>query len=93
MIFTSLEFLVFFGLVVAIRWPMQNQSLEKWFLLVASWLFYMSWNPPFVLLLLGITTSDYFIGKAIARSNKSSTRHLLMGASLSIDLGILAFFK
>ena len=93
MIFTSLEFLVFFGFVVAVRWPMQNQGLEKWFLLVASWLFYMSWNPPFVLLLLGITTSDYFIGKAIARSNNSTSRHLLMGASLSIDLGILAFFK
>jgi alginate O-acetyltransferase complex protein AlgI len=93
MIFTSLEFLVFFALVVALRWPMQNQNLEKWFLLAASWLFYMSWNPPFVLLLLGITTSDYFIGKAIARSSKSSIKHLLMGASLVIDLGVLAFFK
>ena len=93
MIFTSLEFLVFFFIVLAVRWRIRNQNVEKWFLLIASWLFYMTWNAPCVLILIGITTSDYFIGKYLNRLESAKPRRLLMGLSLAIDLGVLCFFK
>ena len=61
MIFNSLTFLVFFALVLA----MHNAPLFSWHqkkinLLVASYLFYAAWNPPFVILLWVSTVVDWW---------------------------------
>lgn len=93
MIFTSFEFLAFFGLVLIIRFFIRNFNTEKWFLLVASWLFYMSWNALCILILLGVTTWDYFIGKKLHAENRPVIRRYLLATSLVLDLGVLAFFK
>jgi hypothetical protein len=53
MIFTSFEFISFLRLVLLIRSCLRSFTAEKWFLLVASYLFYMSWSIPCGLLILG----------------------------------------
>ncbi len=50
MLFNSLTFLVFLGIVLlAYSLPLPWRT-RKFTLLIASYLFYEAWNPPFVLL-------------------------------------------
>ena len=93
MIFTSFEFIAFFVLLLILRSLMTNFTAEKWLLLIASWLFYMSWNPPFVLLLIFTSTLDFFAGRWMEKSASQRTRRLLLTSSLIANLGVLAYFK
>ena len=48
MIFNSLTFVAFFLIVLAV-WQLRLPWFgRKMFLLVASYIFYAAWNPPFV---------------------------------------------
>ncbi|MGH8245812.1 MAG: hypothetical protein ACREUU_05200 [Gammaproteobacteria bacterium] len=49
--FNSLTFIVFFALVLALYYGARRWEAQKTILLIASYLFYAAWNPPFVLLL------------------------------------------
>ncbi len=51
MVFNSLTFVVFFALVLALHAMPFGWTTKKINLLVASYLFYAAWNPPFVILL------------------------------------------
>ena len=93
MIFTSFEFVAFFAAVLLLRSLVKSFNAEKWLLLIASWLFYMSWNPPFVLLLIFTSGLDFYVGRWLERSERQRTRKLLLIASLVANLGVLAFFK
>jgi alginate O-acetyltransferase complex protein AlgI len=93
MIFTSFEFILFFLLVVGLRSRLTNFSAEKWFLLAASYVFYMSWSVPCVTLILFTSAVDYYVGKGLGRIDRHSWRTLLLTASVVLNLGLLAFFK
>ena len=93
MIFTSFEFIAFFIVLLLLRSLMTNFTAEKWLLLIASWLFYMSWNPPFVLLLIFTSGLDFYVGGWMEKSTSQRTRKLLLVSSLAANLGILAYFK
>lgn len=89
MSFASLEFLIFFSVVLAVMFLLQrgkNIVLSKIFLLIASYFFYGYWDWRFCFLLLFITASAYisalFIHKRIA---------IVLG--VSIPLIVLGFFK
>ncbi|MFL5521503.1 MAG: MBOAT family protein, partial [Gemmatimonadales bacterium] len=63
MTFNSLTFLVFFAIVVALhRMPFAWRT-KKLNLLVASYIFYAAWNPPFVVLLWLSTVIDWNAAK------------------------------
>ena len=51
MVFNSLTFMVFFALVLALHSMPFRWTTKKVNLLIASYLFYAAWNPPFVILL------------------------------------------
>src|ERR1700738_279681 len=68
MLFNSLTFVVFFLLVLAAYWTLRSWETRKNLLLVASYLFYGAWNPPFALLLFATTALDFFIGSGIDES-------------------------
>ena len=62
MLFNSLEFLVFLLLVLAVYYgaiPRRWWSARKVMLVVASYLFYMNWNPYFGAILLASTVCEY----------------------------------
>ena len=93
MIFNSLTFIVFFGVVLAawqLRLPWTGRKI---FLLLASYIFYAAWNPPFVILLWISTVVDWFAAQAMVKSERPLTRRLWMIASVVVNLGMLAFFK
>jgi alginate O-acetyltransferase complex protein AlgI len=91
--FDSYTFLIFFAAVLAVQRSPISWSAKKLTLLVASYLFYAAWNPPFVLLLWLSTLVDWFVARAIDRSETPRRRRGLVGLSLAVNLGVLGFFK
>jgi alginate O-acetyltransferase complex protein AlgI len=63
------------------------------FLLIASYVFYAAWNPPFVLLLMGSTVIDWIVAKRLAATERPAARRALLLVSLVFNLGVLGFFK
>lgn len=91
--FTSFEFVLFFLAVLLVRSCIRNFTVEKWFLLVASYVFYMSWNIPCALLILLTSLVDYSVGVGLGRIEDQRKRKLLLGLSIVANLGVLAYFK
>lgn len=89
MIFSSLNYLFFLPIVFAAYW-LTSGTLRRVILLVASYIFYMSWLPSYGLLLFFLTAANYLLGLAIEKyRNKKS----LLILSIAVNLGCLAFFK
>ena len=96
MLFNSFEFLVFIAPVLGVylaALPFGLERARKGFLLAASYVFYMAWNPPFVLLLLASTLLDFCVGLGLGRASSTAGRRGLLGLSLAGNLGILGYFK
>ncbi len=93
MIFTSFEFILFFVLVLGLRSVMRSFNVEKWFLLVASYLFYMSWSIPCGVLIFTTSSVDYFVGLKLGHTDVESSRKRWVALSLTTNLGLIAFFK
>ncbi|MGF1467924.1 MAG: MBOAT family O-acyltransferase [Sandaracinaceae bacterium] len=62
-------------------------------LLAASFLFYMSWNSLFLVLIVASTLVDFLVGLALGRTERQPFRALLLGTSLAANLGLLGLFK
>lgn len=88
--FDSAEFLFFFIAVLVLH---RTLPWKRPLLLVASFGFYASWNPPFLLLLLASTGLDYTVGRRLERAERPGRRRALLLASVLGNLGILAYFK
>ncbi len=93
MIFNSLTFLVFFAIVLGLHSLPLSWRTKKFNLLIASYLFYAAWNPPFVILIWVSTLVDWFVAKRMARTVAPGRRRALLIASLATNLGLLSFFK
>src|SRR3954469_9503639 len=93
MLFNSLTFVVFFLVVLAAYWSMRSWEARKNLLLVASYLFYGTWNPPFAILLFATTALDFNLGARIAAARSPATRRGWLIASLATNLSMLGFFK
>ena len=91
--FNSWTFLVFFGCVFVLHRVMPTWTLRKRVLLLASYVFYAAWNPPYVLILLFSTTFDWWLARRIWRTTDQRRRRLLLLSSLICNLGLLGFFK
>ncbi len=93
MVFNSIIFFAFFAMVLFIYYLPLPWKAKKTHLWISSYLFYAAWNPPFVLLLWISTIVDWFVGKAIADTKKLMKKRSLLIFSLSVNLGLLAYFK
>ncbi len=96
MLFNSLLFLVFLVVAVLGSWALvRARAWRLVFLLVASYLFYMSWNPHFIVLILASTLIDFWVAQRIEAtpdSEPGKRKGLLLG-SLAMNLGLLGYFK
>ncbi len=91
--FNSGAFLLFLPAVTAVYWLLPHRARKYW-LLAASYFFYMYANPAFIVLLLASTAVDYCCGLGIerARGRKAPMRLLLL-VSVCVNLGLLLTFK
>ena len=61
MLFNSIDFLIFFPVVVLIYFIIPDKIKYIW-LLAASYYFYMGWNPKYIILLFTSTLITYLSG-------------------------------
>jgi alginate O-acetyltransferase complex protein AlgI len=93
LLFNSLTFVVFFAIVLALHYSPFPWRIKKTNLLLASYLFYAAWNPPFVVLLWLSTLVDWFVAKKMFMEQRITRRRLLLAVSILVNLGVLGFFK
>lgn len=92
MLFNSLIFLIFLPCVFIIYWLLD----PKWrniFLLGASYYFYFSYNPWFLLLLIGTSALDFYVARLISASEQATRRKILLAFSIGCNIGVLFIFK
>ena len=70
MVFNTLTFFVFFAIVVTLHSLPFAWTTRKINLLIASYVFYAAWKPPFILLLWISTVVDWY-ATACSRSTRS----------------------
>jgi alginate O-acetyltransferase complex protein AlgI len=93
MLFYTPEFLVFSLILVAVLAVFHRGAPRKVVLLVASYVFYMWWNPAFIVLIVFATAVNYLAGVGLGRNSSSTRRKLLLIACLVSNLGLLGVFK
>ena len=93
MLFNSLTFIAFFAVVLFLHRLPLAWSLKKFNLLIASYLFYAAWNPPFVVLLWLSTMVDWWAARRIHESDTQARRRAWLMLSLTANLGLLGYFK
>ncbi len=91
--FNSLTFVLFMLAVLGVHYALRDWRQQKLHLLLASYVFYAAWNPPFVLLLMFSTIVDWFIAKGMTTVTQLKRKRLLLTLSLLSNLGLLAYFK
>lgn len=91
MIFNSIAFLLFFPVVCIVYFALPTIRLRNLFLLVASYYFYMNWEPVYALLLLASTGITYFAAQGVAKYENH--KKLLLTIGIVLNLLILFFFK
>ena len=65
MIFTSLTFILFFGLLLAAFILLRGNRARQNLLLVASYIFYGAWNPAYLLLIAACSLWSWGLGFGI----------------------------
>jgi len=93
MVFNCLAFVVFFALVLGLHSLPLPWTAKKVNLLIASYIFYAAWNPPFVILLWISTVVDWYAARGLVEAKRQSARHAWMLLSVIANLGMLGYFK
>jgi alginate O-acetyltransferase complex protein AlgI len=92
MLFTELNFWVFFA-IVALAYVLLPHRGQNRMLLVASYVFYGAWDWRFLSLILISTMVDYVIGLRMEAETEDNRRRRLLWISLGVNLGMLGVFK
>jgi len=91
-LFNSLEFVVFFPVVVGLYFACPARY--RWgFLLAASYYFYACWKLEYLGLIIASTLVDYWAGRRMGECETRSARQPYLLLSLGVNLGILFAFK
>ncbi len=97
MLFTSYQFM-FFLPIAALIYYLIPQKLKSVWLLGISFFFYMCWNAQYAILLAITIVTTYlpalFLNKTEnISSSQKNFRRLLLSLSITINLGLLFFYK
>lgn len=92
MLFNSVAYAFFLPIIFLFYWFLPHKY--RWvLLLVASYYFYMSWNPKYVILIILTTLISYFCGIQINKAKTKNEKKLYLICTLCASLGVLFFFK
>ncbi len=92
MLFNSLGFFLFLPLVLAVHAVLPARARWAW-LLIASYVFYASFEPSGTLYLAAVTLAIYGCGWGMGRFEHRPVRVALLSAGLVVVLGLLVTFK
>ena len=92
MLFNSLQFLIFFPIVIVLYFI--TPFKRRWILLlIASYYFYMCWKVDYIVLIIISTLIDYICSNKMAKLDLKKKRKKWLLISLVSNLGILFGFK
>ena len=95
MLFNSLTFLLFFPIVCVLHYAIPSARVKgrNLLLLVASYFFYMNWEPVYAILLLTSTFVTYFAALGMGHYKDKRKRKIYLVSSIVLNLAILFQFK
>jgi D-alanyl-lipoteichoic acid acyltransferase DltB (MBOAT superfamily) len=94
MLFPTVEFALFFLLVLFVAWSLHRfNTLHKLFLLGASYLFYGFWDWHYVPLLFGISLFSGLIAQRIQSNDSPQARKRWLTIGIVVCLATLGFYK
>ena len=93
MVFSSSLFLTVFLPVFLIIYNIVGSKLKNWVILIASIIFYSWGAPKFVFILIGSTIIDFYLVRMMYNTNLLSKKRALLIVSITLNLGLLAYFK
>ena len=92
MLFNSLQFVVFFPIVIILYFITPHN--KRWILLlIASYYFYMCWKVDYIILIIISTLIDYVCSNKMSKINEKPKRKKWLMISIFSNLGILFGFK
>ena len=92
MLFNSMAYAIFLPLVFIIYWCIPSKY--RWILLLgASYYFYMSWNPKYVVIIAFTTAVSYLCALALEKVSSQPLRKIIVFIALMLCLGVLFIFK
>ena len=80
MLFNSFQYWIFFFIVAVLFYSMPFR-FGKVLLLLASYVFYMWWDPRFIVLILTSTIVDYYLGILLETATGRRKKLLYLSAS------------
>src|ERR1700722_17942588 len=93
MVFSSIIFLLYFLPIFLLVYHLVGAKYKNFVILIFSICFY-SWGAPrFIFVILFTTFIDFYLVRFMARSDKRLLRRSLLALSVSINLGLLFYFK
>ncbi len=93
MVFNSYLFICFAVVLFSIYFLNLGWRIKKLILLLMSYLFYASWNAPYLLLILLSTVLDFVSGYRISKALTQRQKRFWLIISLVGNLGVLSYFK
>jgi alginate O-acetyltransferase complex protein AlgI len=92
LLFNSLQYLVFLPTVFLLYWLLPHKAKVP-LLLVASYVFYMSWKPIYGLLILGLTVGNFYLVPLIVKANDEKGKKGALAIVVALNLIVLGIFK
>ncbi len=92
MLFNSVQFAIFLPIVFIIYWAIPDRY-RRYFLLIASYIFYMSWNPKYIVLIVFQSVISYYAGIRISKDGKKENKRTILRLAVIAEAGLLFIFK
>jgi len=93
MLFNTIEFVIFFIVVLSTIVIVKNRKFQHLFVLFASYFFFYYSSNYLITLLIFTTIWDFYFGKAIWKTVDGKRKKALLMCSLAGNLGLLGFYK
>lgn len=93
MLFNSIDFLIFFFIVIVGIISIKNRKFQHLLLLVGSYFFFYYTSNYLIVLLIYSTILDFYLGNQIWKTDSLRRKKIFLISSLAGNLGLLGFFK
>ena len=93
MVFSSIIFIFYFLPVFFLIYYLAGKKYKNGIILAGSIFFYAWGAPQFIFVILGTTVIDFYVVRAMSATSWLMSRKMLLCTSLSINLGLLFYFK
>lgn len=93
MVFSSSLFLLYFLPAFLVIYYLIPRGLKNIFTLLASIFFYAWGAPDFIIIVLGTIVIDFYLVDITHKSTLRKARRILLGISVVMNVGLLAYFK